>query len=72
MISDLNFAVWETFRKNNIEIPFPQTDLHIRSGNLKMKNDRLEIASETDFSDEGTELEDYENEESEKKEKQNS
>jgi small-conductance mechanosensitive channel len=72
MISDLNFAVWETFRKNNIEIPFPQTDLHIRSGNLKMKNDRVEVASETDFSDEGTELEDYENEESEKKEKQNS
>jgi len=30
--SDLNFAVLRSFRKAGIEIPFPQRDLHIRSG----------------------------------------
>jgi small-conductance mechanosensitive channel len=30
-ISDLNFAIDKMFRENNIEIPFPQRDLHIRS-----------------------------------------
>jgi small-conductance mechanosensitive channel len=29
--SDLYFAVFEAFRKEGIEIPFPQRDLHIRS-----------------------------------------
>ena len=32
-ISDLNFAIDKIFRENSIEIPFPQRDLHIRSGN---------------------------------------
>ncbi|MHC4307595.1 MAG: mechanosensitive ion channel family protein [Planctomycetota bacterium] len=31
-ISDLNFAIDKIFRENNIEIPFPQRDLHIRAG----------------------------------------
>ncbi len=31
-ISDLNFAIVKIFRENNIEIPYPQRDLHIRSG----------------------------------------
>ncbi len=31
-ISDLNFAIDKMFREKNIEIPFPQRDLHIRSG----------------------------------------
>lgn len=39
LISDLNFAIWEKFRENNIEIPYPQTDLHIRSGQLEVKNE---------------------------------
>ena len=30
--SDLNFAIEEKFREAGIEIPFPQRDLHIRSG----------------------------------------
>lgn len=30
--SDLYFMIWETFAKNDIEIPFPQRDLHLRSG----------------------------------------
>ncbi len=27
--------IWDTFKKNNIEIPFPQRDLHIRSSNVQ-------------------------------------
>lgn len=37
-ISALNFAIWEKFRTNDIEIPFPQTDLHIKTGRVKVKN----------------------------------
>ncbi len=29
--SDLRFMIWKAFAKHNIEIPFPQRDLHIRS-----------------------------------------
>lgn len=29
VISDLNFAINDLFRENNIEIPFPQRDIHI-------------------------------------------
>lgn len=31
LTSDLNFAILRAFREHNIEIPFPQRDLHIRS-----------------------------------------
>jgi small-conductance mechanosensitive channel len=34
-ISDLNFAIYDAFRKNGIEFPFPQRDIHIRSGVLE-------------------------------------
>ncbi len=30
--SDLRFIIWEELAKRNIEIPFPQRDLHLRSG----------------------------------------
>jgi small-conductance mechanosensitive channel len=30
--SDLRFMIWTAFTKRNIEIPFPQRDLHLRSG----------------------------------------
>jgi small-conductance mechanosensitive channel len=43
MLSDLNFAIWEKFRKNNIEIPYPQTDLHIRSGQLAFNDDSIRM-----------------------------
>jgi small-conductance mechanosensitive channel len=36
--SDLNFAIEQKFREAGIEIAFPQRDLHIRSGVLKMEN----------------------------------
>ena len=36
--SDLNFAIAEKFRQAGIEIAFPQRDLHIRSGVLKVEN----------------------------------
>src|SRR3989440_190397 len=36
--SDLNFAIEEKLREAGIEIPFPQRDLHIRSGSLKAEN----------------------------------
>ena len=42
LISDLNFAIWGKFRENNIEIPFPQTDLRIREGKLEVKNNSFE------------------------------
>ncbi|UCE88205.1 MAG: mechanosensitive ion channel family protein [Pseudomonadota bacterium] len=31
VISDLNFAIDATFREKNIEIPFPQRDLHVKN-----------------------------------------
>src|SRR5216117_573846 len=36
--SDLNFAIEHKFREAGIELPFPQRDLHIRSGTLKVEN----------------------------------
>jgi small-conductance mechanosensitive channel len=36
--SDLNFAIAEKFRELGIEFPFPQRDLHIRDGILKVEN----------------------------------
>lgn len=32
--SDLYFSIYEVLRKRHIEIPFPQRDLHLRSGTL--------------------------------------
>jgi len=31
VLSDLNFAIDAAFRENNVEIPFPQRDLHVRN-----------------------------------------
>jgi small-conductance mechanosensitive channel len=33
-LSDLNYRVWDALRDAGIEIPFPQRDLHVRSGSL--------------------------------------
>ncbi len=35
--SDLNFAINRALREHGIEIPFPQRDLHIRSGTLQVR-----------------------------------
>lgn len=35
LTSDLNFGIIEKFREHNIEIPFPQRDLHIKSDKTK-------------------------------------
>ncbi|MFT4862208.1 MAG: small-conductance mechanosensitive channel [Pseudohongiellaceae bacterium] len=34
--SDVMFGIWEKFKANNIEIPFPQRDLHLRSSDIKL------------------------------------
>jgi small-conductance mechanosensitive channel len=35
--SELNFAIDKTLRENRVEIPFPQRDLHVRSGTLPVE-----------------------------------
>jgi small-conductance mechanosensitive channel len=37
LTSDLNFAIYDAFNAHQIEIPFPQRDIHIRSGSLEWK-----------------------------------
>lgn len=61
LVSDLNFAIWEKFRANNIEIPFPQTDLHIRSGKLELKKDAVSLGDLGNDEDE-IELDDFDDE----------
>lgn len=36
--SELNFAIERKLRENKIEIPFPQRDLHIKSGSFALQN----------------------------------
>jgi small-conductance mechanosensitive channel len=36
--SDLNFAIADKFHEVGIEFPFPQHDVHIRDGMLKVEN----------------------------------
>ncbi len=35
--SELMLAVWDKFKENNIEIPYPQRDIHFRSSKLENK-----------------------------------
>ena len=43
--SDLNFAIEEKLREAGIEIPFPQRDLHIRSGSVRVEEGRTQRES---------------------------
>ena len=38
LISSLNFGIIDKFREHGIQMPFPQRDIHIRSGSLEMKS----------------------------------
>lgn len=38
LISALNFAIYDKFKQYNIEIPFPQRDVHIRSGGVDLRS----------------------------------
>jgi small-conductance mechanosensitive channel len=42
--SDLNFAIERKLREASIEIAFPQRDIHIRSGSLKVDSSGIESA----------------------------
>jgi len=44
IISEILLNVWDTFKEHNIEIPFPQRDLHLRSGDAPI---RVEMTSPT-------------------------
>jgi len=44
LISALNFAIWEKFQAGGIEIPFPQTDLHIKAGKIRVEKDTVTIS----------------------------
>lgn len=37
--SELNYRIAGTFREHGVEIPFPQRDLHVRSGTLTVRQD---------------------------------
>ncbi len=46
LTSNLNFAILKKFRENGIEVPFPQRDLHIRSGSLSVMNEKTLVPTE--------------------------
>ncbi|MEB3212253.1 MAG: mechanosensitive ion channel domain-containing protein [Leptolyngbyaceae bacterium] len=45
--SDLYFQVFAVFKENNITIPFPQRDLHVRSGHLPISLDASTQSNES-------------------------
>jgi len=46
--SELYYAIEQKLRENHIEIPFPQRDLHLRSGNFVLQNTAREAAPAND------------------------
>ncbi|MDQ3011792.1 MAG: mechanosensitive ion channel [Acidobacteriota bacterium] len=47
-VSNLNFAIYDKFKEHGIEIPFPQRDLHIRSGTLAINQTLPETKAEVE------------------------
>ncbi len=43
--SELNYAIIRKFREHGIEIPYPQRDIHIKSGNLTLATPAVSSAS---------------------------
>ncbi len=43
--SELNYAISRKFREHGIEIPYPQRDIHIKSGNLTLATPAVSSAS---------------------------
>lgn len=43
LISELNFLIHDKFRDYKIEVPFPQRDIHIRSGHVELKANEKNI-----------------------------
>jgi small-conductance mechanosensitive channel len=35
LVSDLHYAIWDAFKKEGVQIPFPQRDLHLKSSEVK-------------------------------------
>jgi small-conductance mechanosensitive channel len=40
LTSALNVAIYDKLREHEVEIPFPQRDLHMRSGTLNVRLER--------------------------------
>jgi len=49
VLSDLLLGIWDRFHENGIEIPYPQQDLHLRSGieQRRKNNDQQDSKGET-------------------------
>jgi small-conductance mechanosensitive channel len=43
LVSSINFAIYNRFRQRGIEMPFPQRDIHIRSGALRIQKGEPEL-----------------------------
>lgn len=52
--TDLRMMIWQAFQTHNIEIPFPQRDLHIRSGfQVDAKPDNADATADVHIADQG-------------------
>ncbi len=52
--SSVNFGICRKFREHDIEIPFPQRDLNLRNGKVKLDREALEFEDSTESEEEKT------------------